>query len=289
MASAASWRRSPLTTVGATSAASPTPSRAPERSTLGVTATAPNGWVSGVEPWIGTLESSLVAQHTVHGAFHPNDAGQEFIGNRMFTDLHDLFLVDDAHAPVIELRAPFVDGGSYLAPFTPAISVRDPGRGRVHHRFGLDGAPYRYGTPITVTGEHVLRIIARDHAGNVAVREVRFRVTAEPDGRPTADPRRTGGRRGAERSRPCHGEGRHRERDGASTTVPAPPVTGERSDALALDAPYPVGVTTVTWVGRDSGGQEVRHVQRVTVLDVDAPVFAAAPVTAAATSPRERS
>lgn len=49
-------------------------------------------------------------------------------------------------------------------------------------------------------------------------------------------------------------------------------VTGVRSDALALNAPYPLGTTTITWSASDSEGNAATSLtQDVTVLDTIAP------------------
>ncbi|HJP59291.1 MAG TPA: HYR domain-containing protein [Gemmatimonadaceae bacterium] len=50
-------------------------------------------------------------------------------------------------------------------------------------------------------------------------------------------------------------------------------VTGVRSDGKALDAPYPVGVTTITWTATDGAGNSASVSQTVTVLDIEAPVW----------------
>jgi len=49
-------------------------------------------------------------------------------------------------------------------------------------------------------------------------------------------------------------------------------VEGVRSDAAALSAPFPVGVTTITWTARDEAGNSAVASQTVTVRDVEAPV-----------------
>ncbi|MGZ3437003.1 MAG: HYR domain-containing protein [Gemmatimonadaceae bacterium] len=68
----------------------------------------------------------------------------------------------------------------------------------------------------------------------------------------------------------------------AVVTVVAPaasddcsPVTlsSVRSDGAAIDAPYPVGVTTITWTAKDDAGNTSSATETVTVLDVEAPVF----------------
>jgi HYR domain len=46
-----------------------------------------------------------------------------------------------------------------------------------------------------------------------------------------------------------------------------------RSDGASIDAPYPVGVTTITWTAKDEAGNTTSATQTVTVLDVEAPVF----------------
>ncbi|HEY3746694.1 MAG TPA: HYR domain-containing protein [Gemmatimonadaceae bacterium] len=54
-------------------------------------------------------------------------------------------------------------------------------------------------------------------------------------------------------------------------------VSSVRSDGRAIDAPYPVGITTITWTATDAAGNASSATQSVTVLDVEAPVFVAAP------------
>jgi hypothetical protein len=54
-------------------------------------------------------------------------------------------------------------------------------------------------------------------------------------------------------------------------------VSSVRSDGAAIDAPYPVGITTITWTATDAAGNASSATQAVTVLDVEAPVFVAAP------------
>jgi hypothetical protein len=72
-------------------------------------------------------------------------------------------------------------------------------------------------------------------------------------------------------------------------------VSSARSDNAASDAPYPVGVTTITWTATDAAGNFASASQKITVLDVEAPVFGgrsrsavagAEAVTVNATSPR---
>jgi hypothetical protein len=63
-------------------------------------------------------------------------------------------------------------------------------------------------------------------------------------------------------------------------------VTSARSDGKALDAPYPVGVTTITWTAKDAAGNSASAVQTITVLDIEAPVFGeASNLSLNATSP----
>jgi hypothetical protein len=52
-------------------------------------------------------------------------------------------------------------------------------------------------------------------------------------------------------------------------------VSGVRSDGLALDAAYPVGVTTITWTATDEAGNSAQASQTVTVIDAQAPVITA--------------
>jgi hypothetical protein len=69
-------------------------------------------------------------------------------------------------------------------------------------------------------------------------------------------------------------------------------ISSTRSDNAAIDAPYPVGVTTITWTATDAAGNFASAAQKITVLDVEAPVFGAGArsaltgsVTVNATSP----
>lgn len=59
----------------------------------------------------------------------------------------------------------------------------------------------------------------------------------------------------------------------ASDDCTAATVTSVRSDGAAIDAPYPVGVTTITWTAKDDAGNASSATETVTVLDVEAPVF----------------
>ena len=56
-------------------------------------------------------------------------------------------------------------------------------------------------------------------------------------------------------------------------------ISSVRSDGatIPIDAPYPVGITTITWTATDAAGNASSATQTVTVLDVEAPVFVAAP------------
>ena len=56
-------------------------------------------------------------------------------------------------------------------------------------------------------------------------------------------------------------------------------LTSVRSDAKAIDAAYPVGVTTITWTATDASGNFATATQTVTVVDVEAPVFASRSVS----------
>ncbi len=52
-----------------------------------------------------------------------------------------------------------------------------------------------------------------------------------------------------------------------------PVVNGVRSDGAALDAPYPVGVTKITWTAKDAAGNTSTVVQSITVEDREAPLL----------------
>jgi hypothetical protein len=63
----------------------------------------------------------------------------------------------------------------------------------------------------------------------------------------------------------------------ATDNCPGVTVTGVRSDALALNAPYPRGVTTIIWTATDTHGLSVSCSQSVTVTDNEKPVIVCAP------------
>jgi hypothetical protein len=63
-------------------------------------------------------------------------------------------------------------------------------------------------------------------------------------------------------------------------------VTSERSDKAAIDAPFPVGVTTVTWTATDASGNVSSAKQLITVHDNEAPSMTVpADMTVPATTP----
>ena len=63
-------------------------------------------------------------------------------------------------------------------------------------------------------------------------------------------------------------------------------VAGVRNDGASLDAPYNVGVTTITWTAKDPAGNTAATSQAVTVLDLEAPTITVpANMSVDATSP----
>ncbi|OKL41402.1 hypothetical protein A3841_10095 [Pontibacter flavimaris] len=63
---------------------------------------------------------------------------------------------------------------------------------------------------------------------------------------------------------------------GVTDNCEAGPATGTRHDGAALDAPYPVGTTTITWNATDPNGNQAAAVtQTVTVSDTQAPTITA--------------
>jgi hypothetical protein len=57
-----------------------------------------------------------------------------------------------------------------------------------------------------------------------------------------------------------------------------------RADALAVNDPYPIGTTTVTWTATDGNGNTATCAQDVTIVDAEAPAFDACPVPASVTT-----
>ncbi len=59
----------------------------------------------------------------------------------------------------------------------------------------------------------------------------------------------------------------------ASDNCSGTTVAGARSDSQPLNAPYPVGTTTITWTATDAHGNQATATQTVTVKDVTPPVI----------------
>ena len=59
----------------------------------------------------------------------------------------------------------------------------------------------------------------------------------------------------------------------ASDNCASVTVTGTRSDSQPLNAPYPVGVTTITWKATDGANNMTTGTQTITVKDAQAPVI----------------
>ena len=72
----------------------------------------------------------------------------------------------------------------------------------------------------------------------------------------------------------------------ASDNCPGSKVVGVRGDGRALNAPYPVGQTSITWTVTDASGNTAAAAQTVTVADREPPVLSVpADFTVNATSP----
>jgi hypothetical protein len=59
----------------------------------------------------------------------------------------------------------------------------------------------------------------------------------------------------------------------ATDNCPGVTVTGTRSDSQPLNAPYPVGTTTITWKAKDAANNITTGTQTITVKDAQAPVI----------------
>ena len=65
----------------------------------------------------------------------------------------------------------------------------------------------------------------------------------------------------------------------ASDNCPGVTVSGVRSDAAALNAPYPFGVTTITWTAKDASNNTSSCTQTITVTDTEKPVIVNLPAS----------
>lgn len=76
----------------------------------------------------------------------------------------------------------------------------------------------------------------------------------------------------------------------ATDNCPGTTVTGTRSDALALTASYPKGITTITWKATDASGNMATCLQTITVNDNEKPkIICPANVTAVTPKPGDPS
>lgn len=71
----------------------------------------------------------------------------------------------------------------------------------------------------------------------------------------------------------------------ASDVCTATTVAAVRGDGFALNAPYPVGVTSIVWTATDASGNTATATQTVTVTDADAPLIGSVTVSPAALWP----
>lgn len=73
----------------------------------------------------------------------------------------------------------------------------------------------------------------------------------------------------------------------ATTTGSGVTVVGVRDDGLALSAPYPAGVTEITWTATDATGGTATAAQRITVADREPPSLGTPADVAVGTDPGE--
>jgi len=83
----------------------------------------------------------------------------------------------DATPPVVSIEG-VEDGGVYFAPPVPLIYASDDNLAEVVVL--LDGEPFESATPVETPGEHVIRVLASDCAGNGSVVEMAFTVILRP-------------------------------------------------------------------------------------------------------------
>jgi uncharacterized repeat protein (TIGR01451 family) len=71
----------------------------------------------------------------------------------------------------------------------------------------------------------------------------------------------------------------------ATDNCGTPTIMGVRSDNQPLNAPYPVGVTTITWTATDAAGGSDSAIQTITVNDTQAPTISGLSVDKSVLSP----
>jgi uncharacterized repeat protein (TIGR01451 family) len=69
---------------------------------------------------------------------------------------------------------------------------------------------------------------------------------------------------------------------------PGVTITGVRSDSQPLNAPYPVGTTTITWTAKDASNNTTTGVQTIKVKDATAPVIVLTTNTISLTPPNHQ-
>jgi len=92
-------------------------------------------------------------------------------GNESISESRDFQV--DATAPVIEISG-VNDGDLLTLPATPVITITEANPAATS--ITLNAAPYVSGTTVNADGVYLLSVVARDLAGNVAARSLRFEI-----------------------------------------------------------------------------------------------------------------
>jgi hypothetical protein len=121
----------------------------------------------------GLYESA--AQILVEGAHQVRVRARDSVGNERTSP--PIGFVTDETAPTIVIGG-VANGQLSRDPLTPTIAITDPHPGTSTVR--LNGSPFVSGTTINASGNYRLEVSATDQAGNIAQRDISFRIDRDP-------------------------------------------------------------------------------------------------------------
>ncbi len=121
----------------------------------------------------GLYEST--AQTLIEGAHQVRVRARDSVGNERTSP--PMAFVTDETAPTIVIGG-VANGQLSRDPLTPTIAITDPHPGTSTVR--LNGSAFVSGTTINASGNYRLEVSATDQAGNIAQRDISFRIDRDP-------------------------------------------------------------------------------------------------------------